>query len=264
MERQIPNMEDTLKAGLELLAPAKYLDSSQTFTMDENGTLGTNKGRLRELQDDRDRVLQEALFVNTTPVASHNTQMAAGINKQAQLQNIAFEAQRAEDDASVRSNLISSVFKGEGGYSTDKKDTGNYYEGAFVGTNHGISAPILAEALGRTPTAKDMKALTQDQANDIFINKYYKGMGIDTLPPRLQEIALHGVVNSGGHAIKVMQKLLGVQADGVAGPNTRKAMSEAEFTKNDFAEALLKKYKTFKTWDTHGKGWTNRFRGLAK
>jgi len=49
--------------------------------------------------------------------------------------------------------LLPSVFKHEGGYSTDVNDVGNYLNedtsSAFIGTNHGISAPVLAKFLGK-------------------------------------------------------------------------------------------------------------------
>ena len=160
--------------------------------------------------------------------------------------------------------LIKSVFKAEGGYSDDPKDTGNYYNDKFIGTNHGISAPILAEYLKREPTVEDMKALTTEQANEIYKVNYYDKYGIGELPNDVQEIAFHGVVNSGSHAIKVIQTLLGLEADGKLGPKTIEAMKTAKFTKKEFKDALLEKYKTFSTWDTHGKGWTKRFENLAK
>lgn len=66
----------------------------------------------------------------------------------------------------------SLVKSAEGGYSSDKKDRGNYVKTKwgkrFVGTNHGISAPILMEYLGRIPTQDDMKNLTYEEALLIY------------------------------------------------------------------------------------------------
>lgn len=167
-----------------------------------------------------------------------------------------------------QSKLLPSVFKAEGGYSDDPTDTGNFIGGdtssALVGTNHGISADVLSEYLKRPATAEDMKSLTKDKAKEIYEKVFYTDMGIDKLPKDVQEIVFHGVVNSKGHAIKVVQKLLGLKEDGVVGPKTIEAMKNADFTKEEFKDALLNKYKTFKTWDKHGEGWTNRFEELAK
>lgn len=160
--------------------------------------------------------------------------------------------------------LIQSAFNMEGGYSDDRSDTGNYYRGRFIGTNHGISAPLLAEVLGRTPTVEDMKNLTAEEASNIYKERYVQQYGIDALPTDLQEIVFHGVINSGGHAIKVVQGLLGLKQDGVVGPVTREAMQNADFTREQFRDALLNKYRTFRTWSDHGRGWTNRFNALAE
>ena len=171
-------------------------------------------------------------------------------------------------ESSRADKLISQVFSLEGEYSTDKADTGNYLNGntsgEFIGSNHGISADVLAKHLGKTPTAKDMRNLTKDTARDIYKNNYWDKFGMASLPEDLQPIVFNAVVNSQGHAVKVMQKLLGVEEDGVVGPKTREAMKSATFTKEQFKDSLLEKYKTFATWDEHGKGWTNRFTELAK
>ena len=163
-----------------------------------------------------------------------------------------------------KTRLLKSVKLAEAGYTNNTKDTGNWYKGKLIGTNHGISAPVLAAHLGRAPTVKEMKNLPKKTADKIIWKNYGEKYGIESLPQGVQEIVLHGVVNSEGHAIKVMQKLLGVTADGSVGPNTKKAMTKARFTKQEFKDALLNKYKTFSTWKTFGKGWTNRFERLAK
>lgn len=161
-------------------------------------------------------------------------------------------------------DLISSVFNAEAGYSTDTQDTGNYYKGEFIGTNHGISAAVLAEELGRTPTVEDMKNLTKEEATSIYNKNYVDKYGVNYLPTELREIYLHSVVNSGRGGSKTLQGLLGVQQTGFVGDETKAAMKNASFSKKEFKDALLKRYKTFKTWEEHGDGWTTRFEKLAK
>lgn len=174
----------------------------------------------------------------------------------------------SEDTNYFKSTLLPSVFKKEGGYSTDKSDKGNYLKkdinSEFIGTNHGISADILAKYRDKSITAEDMKNLTVEEAKNIYEKEFYTSKGIDKLPKDLQEIVFHGVVNSGGHAISVVQGLLGLKQDGIVGPKTMEAMTNAKFTKQEFKDALLNKYKTFDTWKKHGQGWTNRFEDLAR
>ena len=182
--------------------------------------------------------------------------------------------------APTKEELVSSVFKAEGGYSTDKKDTGNYHQGKFVGTNHGISANTLATHLGRTPTVDDMKKLTKDDARKIAEKKYYDRFAIDELPSELQEIVFHSVFMGETRGVRAMQNLLGLEPDGKLGPITKKAMATASFSKKDFRDEYLRELQ-FGTpliqpktnlpysepsgnWNAMKKGWTNRYNKLAK
>ena len=69
-----------------------------------------------------------------------------------------------------------------------------------------------------------------------------------------------------------MQNLLGLTPDGVMGPNTRMAMQNADFTKEEYKDEYLRELqfgtvgysKPSATWNKHGKGWTNRYTKLAK
>ena len=180
----------------------------------------------------------------------------------------------------TKKELVASVFKAEGGYSTDKNDTGNYYNGKFVGTNHGIAAKTLATHLGRTPTVADMKKLTKDDARQIAEEKYYDRFAINKLPSELQEIVFHAVFMGETRGVRAMQNLLGLEPDGVLGPITKKEMATATFSKKDFRDAYLRELQfgtpliqpntnrpysePSKSWNTQGRGWTNRYTKLAK
>ena len=171
----------------------------------------------------------------------------------------------------TRDELIDSVFDAEGGYSTDRDDTGNYYRGQFVGTNHGISAPVLAEHLGRTPTVEDMRGLTQDTAREIAATQYYDAYSISDLPDETQEIVFHAVYMGGSRGVRAVQNLTGSTPDGVMGPNTRTAMQESTFTPQEFRDEYLRELEfgttgyssPAATWNVHGRGWSNRYNELA-
>ena len=172
----------------------------------------------------------------------------------------------------TKDDLISSVFNAEGGYSTDRKDKGNYYKGRFIGTNHGISAPVLAKKLGRTPTVSDMKALTKEDARTIAGEQYYDKFSIDKLPQESREIVFHAIYMGGSRGVRAMQSLLGLKPDGLMGPSTRSAMEKADFTKEEFRDEYLRELefgtkgysKPSPTWNEHGEGWTNRYNALAE
>lgn len=66
----------------------------------------------------------------------------------------------------------------EGGYSDHREDNGNWTggkigKGVFIGTRYGISAPVLKTYLGRVPTVSEMKNLSEDIADKIYIKNYW-------------------------------------------------------------------------------------------
>lgn len=61
----------------------------------------------------------------------------------------------------------------EGGYSTDRKDPGNFIGKAFIGSNRGISAPVLAAVRGTEITSTDMKNLSKEEGKQIAKQYYW-------------------------------------------------------------------------------------------
>ena len=80
-----------------------------------------------------------------------------------------------------------------------------------------------------------------------------------------------GVLSGQVRSIKIMQKTLGVKADGVMGPKTLKALESKagkafvdEF-QNNFIEYLKKtKYKNKSLWSQYKNGWMNRINYVKK
>lgn len=111
----------------------------------------------------------------------------------------------------------------EGGYVDDPDDPGG-------ATNHGVTIGTM-QRLGLDLTgdgrvdARDVKALSRDQAVQIFLDHYYLKPRIDQLPEVLHDTVFDMYVNAGANAIKVLQRLLtqmghGLKDDGVIGPIT--------------------------------------------
>ena len=111
----------------------------------------------------------------------------------------------------------------EGGYVDDPDDPGG-------ATNHGVTIGTM-QRLGLDLTgdgrvdARDVKALSRDQAVQIFLDHYYLKPRIDQLPDVLHDTVFDMYVNAGVNAIKVLQRLLtqmghGLTDDGVIGPIT--------------------------------------------
>lgn len=167
-------------------------------------------------------------------------------------------------DTLIVPQLLKSLKQAEGGYQKMVEDKGNYYQGALIGTNHGISAPTLAKHLGRPPTEKDMRELKLDTANSIYKDKYYEKKGVRNLPVHLQEVYFHAGVLGESAAARALQKVLKVREDGIIGSKTKESMKGATFTKKEFVKEYLSILKKGKSWKDYGKGWSNRFNRLAE
>ncbi len=104
----------------------------------------------------------------------------------------------------------------EGGYTNNSDDKGNYYKNILIGTNKGISAPVLAAYLKRTPTVQEMKELSTETAKAIYKKNYWDVMKGDLW--NNQDSATHVYdmgVNAGiKTAIKLWQHSLGLLETG--------------------------------------------------
>lgn len=76
-------------------------------------------------------------------------------------------------------------------------------------------------------TIDDLRALTEEQARDIYWQDYVERPGFDRIVhPELRALMVDFGVTSGTvTAIKALQRALNVQADGINGVETRKALA---------------------------------------
>ena len=161
---------------------------------------------------------------------------------------------------------IASIFDVEAGFQKDKLDVGNWYEGRLVGTNHGISAPTLADWLGRPPTRRDMLDLTTPVAEKILKAKYLETIRYDDLPAGLDYALLDFAVNSGpARAVKALQKTLRVKADGIMGGMTLRALKrwKIDYVIMELSASRLRFLHRLPNWRRFGKGWTIRVKDVT-
>lgn len=93
----------------------------------------------------------------------------------------------------------------EGGYQNDPRDRGNYYQGKLIGTNWGISAPVLATYLERTPTVADMKSLKKATAEEILKINYWLKNNLDKIKNQsVANLLYDGVVNQGSNGTRFL------------------------------------------------------------
>lgn len=115
----------------------------------------------------------------------------------------------------------------EAGYQCDHGDAGNWssgimMRGVLVGTNLGISAPMLAEWRGENNmaadiTAADMRALSLSEATAIYGAKFWNKVRGDDLGPGLGLSTFDMQVNAGTVGSKCLQRAIGLAGDNVDG-----------------------------------------------
>ncbi len=130
---------------------------------------------------------------------------------------------------SVRA-MAAAIVTREGGFVNDPDDPGG-------ATNHGVTIHTLRRlgldltGDGRV-TEDDVRALSADQAVEIYIAQYFDRPRIAELPEPLWETVFDMQVNAGANAVRVLQRLLNdmgqdVVVDGVIGPQTIRATHAA-------------------------------------
>lgn len=151
---------------------------------------------------------------------------------------------------------IKLVFGSEGGYVNHPRDPGG-------ATKYGITAATLGAArrLGRKATPDEVKRLTLAEAADILDSQYAKPLRYQDLPAGLDYALFDYSTNSGpAQAVKTLQRVLGVEADGIMGAKTLDAIRQGDLAEliDKLQDARLRFLKGLKTWPTFGKGWAAR------
>ena len=115
---------------------------------------------------------------------------------------------------------LTLMFGHEGGYVNASTDRGGP-------TKYGITHTTLARHRGvASVTAAQVKALTLAEAEEIYRKSYWGQSGGDVLPVGLDYAAFDFGVNSGpSRAVRTLQQVVGVAADGKIGPKTLAAVN---------------------------------------
>ncbi|MDO5646384.1 holin-associated N-acetylmuramidase [Paracoccus sp. (in: a-proteobacteria)] len=118
----------------------------------------------------------------------------------------------------------------EGGYVNDPDDPGGATKyGVTIGTMRSLGMDLNRD--GRIDAA-DVRALTRAQAEQIFVEHYFRRPRLAELPVAVQASVFDMYVNAGANAVKILQRLvtrMGFPArdDGVIGPLTIAAAQAA-------------------------------------
>lgn len=173
----------------------------------------------------------------------------------------------------------SAVKEVEAGYSDDRGDTGNYIDvpggKRFLGTNHGISAPILHKyfkehGIKRLPTKEDMMNLSYKTAKEIYKKDYWDAQNLSELcDQNVANIVYDGCVNQGVDGMnEVITNALSEQGVKIKGWcfNKKNIKQINSCNQKQLFNSIKKfrevRYRDAATWVRHGEGWLNRLDGI--
>jgi len=134
----------------------------------------------------------------------------------------------------------------EGGYTAGEGDPGGE-------TNWGISKRSYPDV--------DIKALTRDQAKEIYRRDFWDRLHADQMAGGIAFQAFDFAVNSGIEtAVRKLQSAVGVADDGHWGPISQAALDALQ--ESDaimrFTAERLNFWRTLSNWPRFGKGWAGR------
>lgn len=149
-------------------------------------------------------------------------------------------------------------------------------EGSFIDhpadpggpTNKGVTQRVYdAWRVRRGKPKKDVRHITRQEAEAIYKAQYWDKVMGDELPSGVDYAVLDFAVNSGVHrAVKFVQEIVGVSADGIMGHVTLAAIAgfgSVQLINRlcDKREAYVRKLKTYKVF---GDGWDKRIARVRK
>lgn len=150
---------------------------------------------------------------------------------------------------------LTLVLKHEGGYVNHPRDPGG-------ATNKGITwRTYNAYRARKGQEPRDVRNITDAEVSAIYKVQYWDVVKADDLPSGLDYVVFDFAVNSGpSRSVQFLQRIVGVEADGVMGQITLAAVKERdpEALIAALCDNRLAWLKRLKTWGTFGKGWTRR------
>ncbi|EIM25470.1 glycoside hydrolase family 108 protein [Microvirga lotononidis] len=151
-------------------------------------------------------------------------------------------------------NAVDHVLRHEGGFVQHPRDP----SGA---TKFGITRETLSRARGRPASVTDVRRLSRREAVSIYRQLYWDVVQADALPAGLDLAVFDLAVNSGpGRAVAMLQASLEIEADGIVGPITLRAVHDADVPTmiRRLTKARLGFLGRLATWPVFGLGWRRR------
>ena len=130
-------------------------------------------------------------------------------------------------------------------------------------TRYGVTEAVARE----TGYKDDMRELPLELAQRIYLEKYWKPIRADDLPPGVRYATFDAAVNSGpAQATRWLQRALGVEADGVIGPQTLAAAyaQDANALRMRMLAQRLRFMTVLGNWPSFSRGWARRIADLME
>jgi lysozyme family protein len=220
-----------------------------------------------------------------TPSAGSTSQMFKGGLDDAQTEEI---IQVTKDKKEVSGHASFEKAQGlvklaEAGYSDDRGDNGNFIDvpsggRRFIGTNHGISAPILAkyyksQGVTRLITKEDMMRLSYKTALKIYKADYWDAQHLSELSDQnVANVIYDGCVNQGVDAMRSIVRDA-LEENGIEISDNDIIFSKEVLSKannvdpvdlfNSVKKFREARYKESETFNRHGEGWLNRLDAIS-
>lgn len=120
-------------------------------------------------------------------------------------------------------DALKDVLQNEGGYVNDPDDKGG-------ATNYGITIKTLSDFTGHEVEEKDVRNLTMETVRKIYRANYWDRLKLDQVKSReLAHLLFDQAVNRGTRIVaEQIQKIVGVQQDGIVGNITLRAINERD------------------------------------
>lgn len=151
--------------------------------------------------------------------------------------------------------MDNGVFPAEGGYTNNKADPGGP-------TNWGITIHDARQYWKSGATAEDIREMPKAIADSIYVLHYANPIRYSDLPPGIDYSVLDYAINSGiPRAVKTLQEIVDVPADGIMGPQTISAtnkMDTIQTIHQIWDQRLAYDHSLTRLWPVFGHGWTDR------
>ena len=162
------------------------------------------------------------------------------------------------------SEALAHTLRFEGGWAHHPNDPGG-------ATMKGITYKTYADYLGRAVTHDELRGIPDAHLADIYRKRYWNASRCDNLPDGLDMAVFDTAVNTGpAQAARLLQRIVGVTADGGIGPKTIAAVNDYVTAHGlhalieAYTEARQSFYRLLPTYVHFGEGWRKRADNVAK